>query len=731
MFKSATLLNFTTIFRAGDPLQTDAVVHPLDKLLFQEVSKIPPFEVIRDDDGVTLSLQMKPQDRIFGLGENLGGLNKRGKAYRLYAKDESSHTPEKSSLYGSHPFCMIDGESSFGIFVDYPSEIVFDVGFSRSDLLSIRIPSHNFDLYIFQNEKSTEIVREFLRLTGAPYVPPKWAFGFQQCRYSYPDASSIRSVAENFRKNDIPCDAIYMDIDYMQDYKIFTVDQKAFPRFESFVKEMGEQGFKLVPIIDPGVKVEEGYSVYEDGKKKGFFCVDKDGKEFVGSVWPGSTHFPDFLNPDCRLWWGNLYKDLVKIGINSYWNDMNEPAIFFTPAGLKELADQLEYVAGKEDLGKDPVDFLPKLWRWWHSEDTYKQFYHKLPQRSPVCHHDVHNLYGFNMARASAEGLRRLSPNERYFMLSRSSYIGLHRYAVVWTGDNHSWWEHLLVHMRMIQSLNMAGFFYCGSDVGGFNADASSELVVRWMQLGAFTPLFRNHSTKGSRQQEPWAFDDEALSIMREVIKLRYAMIPYAYSEFLRAVQKLTPFISPLFMKFPSERTKQCEDQFMFGDSLMVAPVHAVNATGRYVHLPAGTWLHWKASGPNSGDRKVLAAGDHYVSAELSEIPLFIAENKLIVLSKPQNYVGEEQIESLTVMGLVTDCASFTVIFDDGHSFDYEKGIVSTLEIEIAKQSSSYDARVKINQNPGVPVTVKKLHFEIYDQQGKVSKFEREVNLAQ
>jgi alpha-glucosidase len=718
MLKSAGLLNFTTLFRGGDPFKTDAVIQPVDSLKFKDVEGPSHFRIEQNETSTSLFLKMDRDDKVFGLGENLGGLNKRGRKYRMYAKDDGHHTPDKMALYGSHPFMLLKGKTTFGMFLDYPSEIFFDVGYEHKDEIHISIPSRDFDLYIFDNPNLNSIIHEFLLLTGKPYMPPKWAFGFQQCRYSYPNAETMKVVANKFRSLDIPCDAIYMDIDYMQDYKVFTVDDNAFPNFEKFVNDMREDGFRLVPILDPGVKVEEGYSVYEDGKEKGYFCKTEEGPEFMGAVWPGLTHFPDFLNPEARKWWGDLYENFAKLGIISYWNDMNEPAIFFTPAGLKELAAELEYVQDRVDLGKDPVAFLPRLWNWWHSERYYKQFYHNVPGRGMVKHHDVHNLYGMNMARASAEGLLKHAPDQRYFMLSRSSYVGAHRFAVIWTGDNHSWWEHLLVQMRMMMSLNMAGFFYMGADVGGFGADASSELLVRWMQLGAFTPLYRNHSVKDSRHQEPYAFDDESTAMMRDTIRLRYAFLPYAYSEFMRSTEALQPFITPLFLTFESDQSWEVEDQFMYGSSLMVAPVHVQNARGRYVYLPDGQWLHWSAASFEKREMQVLQAGNHYLKADLSEIPLFVRENHLVTLTEPVNYVEERQPEELVVVGLVTSQASFKVMIDDGITFGYQRGKVGVLELSVERDAKGLRCSHSYKPADGLPCPYRTLRFEIYAADG-------------
>ncbi|WP_240739333.1 TIM-barrel domain-containing protein [Marinitoga lauensis] len=583
--------------------------------------------------------------------------------------------------------------------------------------MTITINSKDFDIYIFDNKNNLEIIQEYLKLTGTPYIPPKWAFGYQQSRWSYPDANTIKKVAENFRKKNIPCDAIYMDIDYMKDYKVFTIDEKKFSDFPEFVSEMKNLGFNLVPIIDPGVKIEKGYDVYEEGIEKGYFCKEENGEDFIATVWPGYTHFPDFLNPEVRKWWGEKYKLFTDLGITGFWNDMNEPSIFFVPKTLKEYLRKIDDLKEKE-VGLEFFMIKDEAINLSNKREYYQSFYHNTPQ-GRYTNDELHNLYGYYMTKATVEGFERIIPDKRYLLLSRSSYAGHHRIATIWMGDNMSWWEHMLVNIRMLLSLNMAGFFYTGADIGGFGSNASPELVIRWMQLGVFSPLYRNHSALGTRNQEPWAFDKKTKEILKDTIKLRYALIPYLYSEFFNSINQLKPFIAPLFLYFKDEISKEIEGQFMVGDSIMATPVIKPNARGRFVHLPEVRWLYWNVSDFKERNIRIYEPGDYYIKTELNEIPVFVRENSLIILNEEEiNYVDEKPIKELTVIGFVTDNAEFTYFDDDGETYEFNNGKYIKIKISVKKTENGYNYELEKDESEDFVSTIKRIKFEIYDENG-------------
>ena len=716
MIKKYNIYDNTTLFRFGKPFNTGAVINDINQIHLKNVDSIQYFNIVSEKDKTILSLSIEDESKIFGLGQTLGGLDKKGKKYRFYSNDDPLHTPEKEGLYGNHPFCIVDGKESFGIFIDCPTETIFDVGFSDKKLLSIEIMSLDFDIYFFNIDNKLDIIKSFLNLTGLPYFPPKWAFGYQQCRWSYPDQIKIEEIANIFRKYKIPCDAIYMDIDYMEDFKVFTVDKKKFSDMKNFQKILLNKGFHLVPIIDPGVKVEDNYYVYEEGKKGGYFCKDGKRKDFIATVWPGKTCFPDFLNSKVREWWGNLYKNFVDSGINSFWNDMNEPAIFFTPRGLKDFFDLTEKVKNQKDIGFDFFSVKDKMNSLSNNGEDYKSFFHKLDDNTIISHDKVHNLYGYNMALATSEGLKKNSGNKRYFLLSRSSYIGMHRFSAIWMGDNQSWWEHILVHIRMLQSLNMCGFFYTGPDIGGFGGNCNSELLIRWTQLGVFTPFFRNHSALGTRDQEPWAFDEETTEMLKRIIQFRYSLIPYIYSEFMSSLINLRPIILPVSFVFNNPDLKSIEDQFMFGNSIMVAPIYQPNMRGRFVLLPDNKWLCCKVKEYDKINISVYQSGGYFISCKLDEQIFFIKENSIIVLSDPQNYVGEKIITDLKIIAFVTDKASFIYYDDDGESYNYKDGGFVNIGITIEQKEGEFIINYEIHESEIFKNNIKKIFFDIYDE---------------
>jgi alpha-glucosidase len=629
------------------------------------------------------------------------------------------HCPSTKSMYSSHPFLIIDSDIHFGLLIDYPSKIVFDVGYSDYDTLKITIPSKDFNLYIFKSEDNLGVIREYLKLSGSPFVPPKWAFGYQQSRWSYPTKDVVKEVAEKFREKGIPCDSVYLDLDYMDNYKIFTTSEERFEDFNSFVKSLKDMGFKLVPIIDPGVKIEKGYEVYESGMKNDVFCKDENGQNFIGAVWPGWVNFPDFLDKNVRRWWGDLYKRFVDIGINSFWNDMNEPSIFYTPESLKKALKVSENV--DQNLAIENLVKLSTIEQTLHGSEIYKKFYHL---NGKVNHDKVHNLYGFYMAKATADGLKKLS-DERYFLLSRSTCIGAHTFTGLWTGDNRSWWEHLEMNVKMLMSLNMVGFFYNGADIGGFGDNCNPELLIRWIQLGVFSPLFRNHSAIDTIHQEPWSFDEKTEDIIKESIKFRYSLIEYIYSQYMQSVKNLKPLIRPIFFDFDDKNSKEIEDQFMFGDSLMVAPIYRSQVKGRVVYLPKDKWLLWKVKNHKSRNLKVLEKGYNFIQVKLDEMLIFIKKGSFVILSEPMNFVGEKNVIKLTALGFVENEATLTYYTDNGVDYSFENGLYCELKIRVKRAKDDFEAEIiKMGE---FDCKIKTIEFEIYDIKGNLHKFVKKI----
>jgi alpha-glucosidase len=696
----------------GSVICTEAVVLNGHKILKDNLD----YFKIDETSGLKFNYKMLRDAIVWGLGENQRGMNKRGGIYEAFCSDDPKHTPDKKALYGAHNFLVVDGEEKFGVFVDYPGKVIFDIGFTHEDYLEISVEEKDIDIYIINGDKPLDIVREFLNIIGEGYAPPKWAFGYQQSRWSYPDAQAVREVGDKFKENNIPCDAIYLDIDYMERFKDFTVDNKAFPQFKNFVKEMKDKGFRLIPIIDAGVKIEEGYDVYEEGVEKGYFCTDIEGKPFVAAVWPGRCHLPDFLNPKARRWFGKKYKTLTDAGIEGFWNDMNEPAIFYTDRGLKQAIDAAK---ASENENLDIYSYFglkDKFANMSNNLKDYKSFYHHIDGEK-VNHYKVHNLYGYNMTRAAEEGLREIDSKKRFLLFSRASYIGMHRYSGIWTGDNHSWWEHILLNIKMMPSLNMCGFLYIGADTGGFSGNANNQLVIRWTQFSLFAPLFRNHSAMGTRAQEPFSFEKETVDILRSSIELRYALIPYIYSEYMKAVINKDMYFKPLFFEYDDNMCRKIENQLLVGESLMVAPIYEENAIGRYVFLPEEMLL-WKVTDYRSRDYEIMKSGHHYINVEFEEVAIFIRKNRILVLGKHSNNVETLNNEHLNVIAFIEDEAHYMYYDDDGISKDYRKGQNNEISIHIKKQGEDYVININNNGNKGVS----KLHFEIIDISGNVKK---------
>lgn len=711
------IINGVNKYVFGKPINTEAV-----NIEGEEIKKdsLECFS-IEYKDKFSLVYKMGKDDMVFGLGENQRGINKRGGIYESFCSDDPRHTENKKSLYGAHNFTIIDGKDKFGVFVDFPGKVTFDVGFTDKDKYKITIENSNVKIFIITGKSIKGITKKFLKIIGRSYIPPKWAFGYQQSRWSYENQNVVSDIAEKFIENKIPCDAIYLDIDYMERYKDFTVDSNTFPNFKEFIERMKDKGFRLIPIIDAGVKIEKGYDVYEEGIDNNYFCTDKNGKPFVVAVWPGRCHFPDFLNKNTRLWFGLKYKVLTDLGIEGFWNDMNEPAIFYTNRGLKEAVDLAKKLE-KENLD---INFCFELKDKFHNMSNnivdYKSFYHNKDE-SKINHYDVHNLFGYNMTRSAGEGLKIIEPNKRFLLFSRSSYVGMHRYSGIWTGDNSSWWQHILLNIKMMPSLNMCGFLYIGADTGGFSSDANAEIVTRWTQFSVFTPLFRNHSAKGTRRQEPFAFDDETTNVIKNAIDLRYALIPYIYSEYMKAALNNDVYFSPLIFEYDDEISRRVEDQLLVGDSLMISPIYQENSRERYVYLPEDMLL-WKVKGYKDRNCEVIKKGHKYLDIDIDEIPIFIRKNKMIVIGKTAQNVDSIDNKKLDVLAFVTDKAEYRYYDDDGKTYDFENQNFSEIVICITKNESEYDVDVKVNG----PQLINKLNFEIVNGCG--DKFKKSINL--
>ena len=655
-------------FSFGHPFPTQSVVLSLPA----ESGPIP----FLTPDGSGWQLTLSEQAAVYGLGEMPRGINKRGWHYIANNTDESRHSEDKLSFYGAHNFLLVrDGSTCFGLFVDFPGKVYYDIGYSRHDLLSFHTETPDYDLYLLSGGNENAICKEFRTLIGRSYIPPKWAFGLAQSRWGYKTEEDVREVARQYKEHDLPLDMICMDIEYMQDYADFTVNKERFPDLTKLSADLKAQGIRLVPIIDAGVRVDPNDSTCTEGLEKGYFCKKADGTPFVAAVWPGKAYFADFLRPEVREWFGHKYKALTDCGIEGFWNDMNEPSLFYSPERLRAFLDDMAALREKDNIEQE--EFFPRVvggaMGLMNSPADYASFYHEADGRK-VRHDQVHNLYGGSMTRAAGEAFADLRPGQRTLLYSRSSFIGSHRYGGIWLGDNNSSWAQLLANIQMMPSVQMCGFLYSGADLCGFSCDTTPDLALRWLEFGLLTPLMRNHSAVGTRMQEYYRFP-EVLPAVRNMIRLRYALLPYLYSEFMKAALENTSYFRPLAFDYPDDPdAREVEDQLLLGEGLMVAPVYVQNAHGRHVYLPEPMKL-LRLRAVDDYDEEILPAGHHYIRCALDEMLLFIRPGHIIPVAQPANNTSELDDASLTLWSFLPngESAEYRMYRDDGVTTEYEK----------------------------------------------------------
>ena len=611
-------------YKYGNPINTGAVVDDcfenIEEVIVSEASATG-----EDGNRISLIYPLDAEDAIYGLGETMRGINKRGYRYIMYNTDDPHHKQDMPSLYGAHNFLVIDGISKLGIFVDTPARTTFDVDVDDSG--EIRIVAESSDAYVYEitGDSAYDITHQFLKIIGRSFIPPLWAFGFCQSRWGYKNAKDVDTVIKKYREANIPLDSVCIDIDYMDRFIDFTINPKRFPNMKEYVDEKKTQGIHLVPIIDAGVKIEPGDPTYEEGIAGKYFCTNAEGKEYKAAVWPGLTHFPDFFKSDTRKWFGGRYKVLTDLGLDGFWNDMNEPAVFYSESTPKEsnLDRVLNFLIKSRAERKQKGESNAYI--------SYRHFFHDIDGKK-VCHHDVHNLYGALMTRAAGEGLSEIL-DHRYLLYTRSTYIGSHRYGGLWTGDNNSSFEMLKQNLQQMPGLNMCGYIYSGADTGGFGGNCTRELLLRWLALSTFTPLMRDHSCMGTRNQECYAFGDT--DAFRRVVNLRYRLIPYIYSEFMKAALAQDMFIKPLAFEYGNDKTAaSISDQLLVGEGIMIAPVVEEGVNGRDVYLPE-EMIQVRFDGEKF-ETEVCQAGFHYIQVPLHQVVFYIRNNKSIVVSKKQ-----------------------------------------------------------------------------------------------
>ena len=655
-------------FSFGHPFPTQSVVLSLPA----ESGPVP----FLTPDGTGWRFTLSEQAAVYGLGEMPRGINKRGWHYITNNTDESRHSEDKLSFYGAHNFLLVrDGSTCFGLFVDFPGKVYYDIGYTRHDLFSFHTETPDYDLYLLSGGNENAVCKEFRTLIGRSYIPPRWAFGLAQSRWGYKTEEDVREVARQYKEHDLPLDMICMDIEYMQDYADFTVNKERFPDLTKLSADLKAQGIRLVPIIDAGVRVDPNDSTCTEGLEKGYFCKKADGTPFVAAVWPGKAYFADFLRPEVREWFGHKYKALTDCGIEGFWNDMNEPSLFYSPERLHAFLNDMAALREKDNIEQEEffLRVIGGAMGLMNSPADYASFYHEVDGQK-VRHDQVHNLYGGSMTRAAGEAFADLRPGQRTLLYSRSSFIGSHRYGGIWLGDNNSSWAQLLANIQMMPSVQMCGFLYSGADLCGFSYDTTPDLALRWLEFGLLTPLMRNHSAVGTRMQEYYRFP-EVLPAVRNMIRLRYALLPYLYSEFMKAALENTSYFRPLAFDYPDDPdAREVEDQLLLGEGLMAAPVYVQNAHGRHVYLPEPMKL-LRLRAVDDYDEEILPAGHHYIRCALDEMLLFLRPGHIIPVAQPANNTAELDDASLTLWSFLPngESAEYRMYRDDGVTTKYEK----------------------------------------------------------
>ena len=537
--------------------------------------------------GLSLELAEDPQRFYYALGERMGYLNRKGRSWTNWNTDNHHHDPDTDPLYQSHPFLLaVESGQAAGLFLDETWRTHFDLAASEPNRSEITTEGPTLDLYLIPGPSPRAVVENYARLTGTPPLPPLWALGYHQCRWSYPDAQTVLAIAREFREREIPLEAIWLDIDYMDGYKVFTTSPHRFPSPAALSQELAADGVKVVTIIDPGVKKED-YPVYLRGKQIGAYVTTRREEELAGEVWPGEVVWPDFSRAEIRDWWASEHGPLLEAGIAGIWNDMNEPSAASFPG--RTLPEGARHGAH------------------WHAE--------------------IHNFYANFMNQATYQALQEFSPEKRPFILTRAGFAGVQRQAWVWTGDNSAYWSHLELAIPELINLGLSGVPFTGTDIGGFSGNADGELLARWTWAAALFPFMRNHAGKGSRKHEPWSFGEPYTSAIKKAIHFRYALLPYLYTLSQEASQTGHPLIRPLFWSYPEDpETYQIQDQFLLGEDLLAAPITRPGQSHRLAYLP-GDWANFWSGARLSGYQPVLAA--------LDSLPLFQRPGSAIPMTEP------------------------------------------------------------------------------------------------
>lgn len=621
---------------------------------------------------------LSPDEQFYGLGDKPAFLNKRGYDYDNWNVDFGHvHNESVKCIYKSIPVMYgLKDNHPYGLFFDNTYKSHFDLGKESENYYYYSATAGNVDYYVLGGHTLKDIVANYTYLTGVAPLPQKWVLGYQQSRWGYSTSDKrVESIADGFAKYHLPIDVIHLDIDYMHGYRDFTWDTTKYQDPKKFVAEMRQRGIHLMPILDAGVKKDpDGYDIYEEGVKKGYFVEKPDGTVFVGRVWPGDAVFPDFGRPEVRRWWAKHIKFFADMGACGVWNDMDEPASFD---------------------GELPKDLIM-------SDGDKKSTHAKM-----------HNVFGHLQAQAAYEGMKDAT-GKRPYVITRAAYAGTQKYSTVWTGDNQSIWSHLQLAIPQLTSLGMSGFAIAGTDIGGFQKDTTPELLTRWLEASLFVPLFRNHSEMGTRYQEPWAFDRQTLDIYRDYLNLRYRFIPYLYDQLRHETESGLPVMRPLVLNYDQDPAVcQINDEYMVGTSILVAPIVNQGSTQRLVYLPAGKWLDFWNNAEYSGQQTIM------VNAPIDKLPLFIKKDTILPWGNKVKHVSD-QPEDVMTFRLFGDCGAYRHYQDNGVDFKYQDGEYNEYYIEV---SAGGAVTVKLNKH-GYQPTYHRIYVEtnqgryafVYDQ---------------
>ncbi|EHK2440168.1 glycoside hydrolase family 31 protein [Clostridium perfringens] len=579
----------------------------------------------------------------YGLGEKGGDLNKKGCYTENFNTDDPETDDDSITYYKTIPFYVaLKEEATYGIFFDNSFRSYFDMGMEMGDRIFFGAIGGQIQYYFIPGENIKEVVKNYTALTGRMEMPPLWSLGYQQCRFSYFSQEEVRELVKTFEEKDIPLDVVYLDIDYMDGFRVMTFKTPNFDDAAGLISDLKEKGIRTITIVDPGVKVDEEYPVFKRGKEGNHFTKKLDGEIFIGAVWPGDSAFPDFSNNDCREWWkSELKKFISEHGMDGIWNDMNEPCVFNN-------------------------DHKTMLETCLHNSDN-----------GVIEHKEFHNRYGFEMSRCSKEAQEELHPNERGFSMTRATYAGGQRYSSVWTGDNMSLWSQMRMSISMNANLGISGFSFVGNDVSGFGLDSSEELFIRWMEMGPFIPIFRNHSNMYTRRQEPWAFGPRAEKIAKKSIELRYELLPYIYDLYYISHKEGLPIFRPMIMEYEKDMNLlNIREQFMLGENMLVAPVLYEGERSKTIYLPKGSWFNYFTM-------EKLQGGKWYkLPCELDEILVFVKEGSIIPTYNKKFRNVKERPNNILLKVFGENAKGFHYN-DDGHTMEYLDGKYTYMDIEV------------------------------------------------